>query len=733
MLTANARANLAKRALIVLLSFALISTTLFFGVTRAAFGDTHYVPIQVHNGAGYTLKFYFDVPDGVTVPASRDLDPTHTNYIENGLYVVELDCDSKATGSTDSVDTLLDSALAKADSLNLHYVEIYRNSDDTLVATVSANAIAHRSNHNTIIGDDGTMGNAKSNGTRDVNPGNANFWFSLLSADTSATLQGTKTIDGASQAGNAGLFDFSVTDAEGTVVSTGSNDRAGNITFAPIKYTQADIGTHTYTVKELGDRVPASEASRWDKDASEFTVTVTVAFVDNTLTATVDYPNGPLQFTNTFNAAASVNLQASKTAVGRALSDGQFSFEAIDTNTDAVVATGTNDADGNIVFSSIGYDQTDAGQTYTYIIKEVGTPQAGWTLDGSEYRAQVTVNEDGNTITPEVAYSTADEQPPAFVNTYHATGSVVLEAKKTVTGADLVAGQFNFTVKDASGQVVSQGTNDAVGKVSFSAIKFDDTQLGTYHYTMQETSTDATGWTYDKSVHNVTVTVSDGSTGGTLAISALYDNSATPPVFTNSYVEPKTYPASLELVGKKIVQGTDEDVSGFFDFSVTDEDGNVVASGTNASDGTIAFSEIDYTGEADLGTHVYTVQEDNVDSNNWTVDKSVYTVTVSVQSNALANQGDQQMVATVESIAKAGQAVDAITFTNVYSVDNVQPGKRPQPTTPTTTPVTTPATTPATGDDAWLLLLGAAGLLAVGGGALAMRWVRRSRRKPDQA
>jgi pilin isopeptide linkage protein len=82
----------------------------------------------------------------------------------------------------------------------------------------------------------------------------------------------------------AGAYDFEV--YEGKVkVATGTNDANGNITFTDIVYYSADIGDHTYTVKEV-----AGNEKNIAYDDTVYTVNVTVADgeqSDGTLTANI--------------------------------------------------------------------------------------------------------------------------------------------------------------------------------------------------------------------------------------------------------------------------------------------------------------------------------------------------------------------------------------------------------------------------------------------------------------
>ncbi|CUO55521.1 MULTISPECIES: Spy0128 family protein [Clostridium] len=124
------------------------------------------------------------------------------------------------------------------------------------------------------------------------------------SKSTSVILEGTKKLTGKDL--TEGMFEFQVLDKDNNVVSTGKNDKDGNIYFAAINYTEA--GTYTYKVKEV-----VGELGRITYDTTEFEVTVTV--VDNgngQLVATVNYPKGGIEFSNKYTKKNVINTTTNK-------------------------------------------------------------------------------------------------------------------------------------------------------------------------------------------------------------------------------------------------------------------------------------------------------------------------------------------------------------------------------------------------------------------------------------
>ena len=84
-----------------------------------------------------------------------------------------------------------------------------------------------------------------------------------------------------------GEFSFNLLDENGTVLQTKQNAADGTVTFDAIAYTEAMIGTHKYTFKEV---VPADQANiQYDEGQVDVTVTVTKDEASNAIQAVVSY------------------------------------------------------------------------------------------------------------------------------------------------------------------------------------------------------------------------------------------------------------------------------------------------------------------------------------------------------------------------------------------------------------------------------------------------------------
>ncbi len=108
-------------------------------------------------------------------------------------------------------------------------------------------------------------------------------------------------------------------------------------------------------------------------------------------------------FENTYTTVGSVEVHASKTLVGRDLTDREFRFELVDIS-GTVVDQAYTDADGNVTLH-IDFTQEQDGQTMTYMIREVESGDTSVVYDTHSSRVQVTVTDDGEgKLVGEVSY-----------------------------------------------------------------------------------------------------------------------------------------------------------------------------------------------------------------------------------------------------------------------------------------------------------------------------------------
>ncbi|MGM0167701.1 hypothetical protein IGI39_002685 [Enterococcus sp. AZ135] len=436
-----------------------------------------------------------------------------------------------------------------------------------------------------------------------VYSGTVNFENTYTPAAGSAVLEATKTLTGREL--QAGEFEFELVDDQGKVLDTKSNDVSGNIYFDAISYDKA--GVYEYTIREK-----AGSNSTIDYDKSEYTATVTVKDNGGKLEATVVY-SGTVNFENTYTpAAGSAVLEATKTLTGRDLQAGEFEFELVD-DQGKVLDTKSNDVSGNIYFDAISYDKASV---YEYTIREKAGSNSTIDYDKSEYKATVTVKDNGGKLEATVVYSGTVN----FENTYTpAAGSAVLEATKTLTGRDLQAGEFEFELVDDQGKVIDTKSNDVSGNVYFDAISYD--KAGVYEYTIREKAGNNNTIDYDKSEYKATVTVKDNS--GKLEATVVYSGTVN---FENTYT-PAAGSAVLEAT--KTLTGRDLQ-AGEFEFELVDDQGKVLDTKSNDVSGNIYFDAISYD---KAGVYEYTIREKAGSNSTISYDKANYTATVTVKDN----------------------------------------------------------------------------------------------------
>lgn len=245
------------------------------------------------------------------------------------------------------------------------------------------------------------------------------------------------------------------------------------------------------------------------------------------------------------------------------------------------VSSVSNDSIGNVDFGTITYHQSDLAdakqsadgsreKTFHYTVTEASKQPAGVTADASLTRHfDVLVRDDGqghmtavatalsdasddshgagsatgdSQTTDQSAQDTADGASTGlfeFHNTYAVTPvassvSDALSISKELKNQQLRGGQFTFLLTDKqTGKTLQAVTNDAKGAVRFAAISY--AKPGTYSYTVSEKIPEsavknAAGTyvyddvTYDSTVYDVTVTVSDNHDGTLTAATTRTDS-----------------------------------------------------------------------------------------------------------------------------------------------------------------------------------------------------------------
>ena len=221
-------------------------------------------------------------------------------------------------------------------------------------------------------------------------------------------------------------------------------------------------------------------------------------------------------------------IELEKALTGRALTDGEFSFELYEGATKLQTVTNKN---GKVTFAPIEY--TEEGE-HTYTVKEVAGNTPGITYDKTDKQVTVKVKKDGDNLKADVAYP----DNKTFSNTYTAPqpAKAKISASKILEGAELKNGEFNFQLLDETGKVLQTKQNAADGTVTFDDISYSSEDAGkTFHYTIKEVipESKAKGITYDEGSIDATVTVTKDDASNTLKASVAYGDKTS---FTNKLV-----------------------------------------------------------------------------------------------------------------------------------------------------------------------------------------------------
>lgn len=453
-----------------------------------------------------------------------------------------------------------------------------------------------------------------------------------------------------------------------TARSTSAKDgEAVAFDFGSITFTASDMlvdgsavtsKTFVYTVNEIKPN-PAKAGIQYSTNVAKIYVTVTDDG-EGHLVATSSTENGTFvnKYETSLDYTAAGGLTLTKTLNGRDMAQGQFQIQVVPKDEASAAVLGLPVSgkvfdmpaalDGNaasaLVCSDVEFTQLDAGKTFTYVVRELGDAGNGYTFDTAVRTVTISVSDDPAAATltatttvsggPDAAtytYKTGDSPAAvaakvAFTNSYAASGSVDVNATKTLSGRALVEGEFDFGVQYANGEAagsdVLMATNAADGVVAFDTLNFDAAKLN--ELVAKRSATKETNdrgivtWTIPCIAYEKTDGLSDrGITATTqqisFAIKAVDNGSGTLAVtietgekglaFENTY---GAGDASVSVTGVKHLSRaeglTPGDITDKFTFSITaNEDGAPMperVTATNDVNGSIDFGKIVFTLDA---------------------------------------------------------------------------------------------------------------------------------------
>lgn len=453
-----------------------------------------------------------------------------------------------------------------------------------------------------------------------------------------------------------------------TVQPTSAKDgEAVAFGFGSIRFTADDMvidgsavtsKTFVYTVSETVPD-PVKVGIQYSTNVAKVYVTVTDDG-EGHLVATSSTENGTFvnEYEASLNYTAAGGLMLTKTLNGRDMAQGQFQIQVVpnDEASAAVLGLPMNGKvfdmpaakDGKAanvpVCSDVEFTQRDAGKTFTYAVSELGDAGNGYAFDTAVRTVAIAVSDDPATATltatttvsggPDAAtytYKTgdspaADAAKISFTNSYSASGSVDVNATKTLSGRALVEDEFAFGVRYANGEAagsdVLTAANAADGMVAFGTLSFDTAMLNELvakgSATKMPSDEGVATWTipcvaYEKtdglSNRGITATTQsipftiNAVDAGSGALAVTIEAGDKGLAFENTY---GTGDASVSVTGVKHLSYADGltpgNIAGKFTFTIkANEEGAPMperVTTTNADNGSIDFGKIVFTLDA---------------------------------------------------------------------------------------------------------------------------------------
>lgn len=535
----------------------------------------------------------------------------------------------------------------------------------------------------TVSGEGGTRSWTYASGGEPAAPGATVAFVNRYAATgTTAEIVGTKTLNGRLM--SAREFEFQLVDEAGDAVATACNDKSGSVNFGRLSYTTP--GEYTYTAREVTDGLKAEGVT---PVRGSFTITVKVTDNgDGTLDCDVYYPKGGLAFENSYGTGdAEIEVSGTKVLEGRDLRDGEFGF-TITAKTDGAPMperTEVTNANGGFSFGKITFtlDNVFGGVVIQDADGEAG--QSGEVPSDEEPAANSEVGPRVEAPLSETGEKDAELEPAApetepVSDPSDSPAPAEEPQQDELLAQDEVADLGTPVVEEVSApDAEAASTPDATDVATVNAARWQTVRRNllhiasevveplagtsrqrTFHYVVTEETRSPAGVTNDlRSTRDIYITVTDDGHGKltaefTDANGASLTAGQPDLTFTNVY-KPAPTPSRVtdQVSVSKVLTGRSM-VAGEFRFEML-EDGKVVATGTNAADGTVALSPITYDVP---GTHSYEIREVNAGK---TIDGVRYSGTTYHVNTTVSDTGDGAL-AVKHELVEEGPA----TFTNAY-------------------------------------------------------------------
>ena len=481
----------------------------------------------------------------------------------------------------------------------------------------------------------------------------------------------TKSLTGRSL--TDGEFDFALKYFSGIEdVAAATNDASGNVDFGSIKYTTeglAKLVADGHAVKTVKDGKPAWKIDyvAYEKtdvlpggvSAQTQPIVFTVMVVDNgdgTLAATANTTGNGLVFENVYSTGGPIemglsgikNLKAGEGLTPASI-EGKFTFTVTSDDPAAPMpqsTTATNDANGNVDFGNIEFTLDDLN-------KALGTN--GTRAADADDETKGASSEEA--ATDAAGQSASDQGSAAGADSEEQGNAAASDATEQGQGAAVVTGEGTgaASVSTAANKVAGAEDADQASAQSDEPVtRAGVVRSHTFTYKVTESGS-ADGVTNDTETKTVSFKVTDHG-DGKLTVERLGAASDPAFAFTNTYsVQPTDSSVTDQVKVTKQLTGRDM-AAGEFAFELL-EGNNVVATGTNSADGSVALSPITYTKP---GTHSYMLREVGGGTHKAGVeyDGSVFAVTTTVTDNGNG---------TLSVAHKVDNDANAVGFTNSYA------------------------------------------------------------------
>lgn len=470
-----------------------------------------------------------------------------------------------------------------------------------------------------------------------------------------------------------GEFDFALKYFSGIEdVAAATNDASGNVDFGSIKYTTeglAKLVADGHAVKTVKDGKPAWKIDyvAYEKtdvlpggvSAQTQPIVFTVMVVDNgdgTLAATANTTGNGLVFENVYSTGGPIemglsgikNLKAGEGLTPASI-EGKFTFTVTSDDPAAPMpqsTTATNDANGNVDFGNIEFTLDDLN-------KALGTN--GTRAADADDETKGASSEEA--ATDAAGQSASDQGSAAGADSEEQGNAAASDATEQGQGAAVVTGEGTgaASVSTAANKVAGAEDADQASAQSDEPVtRAGVVRSHTFTYKVTESGS-ADGVTNDTETKTVSFKVTDHG-DGKLTVERLGAASDPAFAFTNTYsVQPTDSSVTDQVKVTKQLTGRDM-AAGEFAFELL-EGNNVVATGTNSADGSVALSPITYTKP---GAHSYMLREVGGGTHKAGVeyDGSVFAVTTTVTDNGNG---------TLSVAHKVDNDANAVGFTNSYA------------------------------------------------------------------